>query len=134
MMNMAVRFNAPRSNSLRATKKGSAPCFLFYLRTVFLLAIIGRRFNTLLPFFLHIARPRFTRSCSVLFACLDGAHSTATGLLLACFRLLCSLVPRSICFELSCDSRIDRVLGIRLLCSFSWLPASLLCTAAPTAF
>ena len=28
--------------------------------------------------------------------------------------------------ELSCDSRIDRVLGICLLCSFSWLPASLL--------
>lgn|GEM_PF-2038760 len=67
-------------------------------------------------------------------ACLlDGAYSTVFGLLLTCFACSVRSSLAQFVLELSCDSRIDRVIGICLLFSCSWLPASAPCTAAPAA-
>jgi len=46
-------------------EKGSAPYFLFYLRTVDLLTIKGRGFISLLPFILQTAHPTFCGDIAV---------------------------------------------------------------------
>ena len=124
-----------RGESARRKRKGKRnQRLIFYLRTVDLLTIKGRGFNTASAFLFAHSPPSFYSVMLCAFClfrwCPLHGHRLAAGLLSLVVFARPSL---NLLLSLAATAASTGLLVFVSLCSFSWLPLRS-CTAAPTAY